>query len=179
MKRNGKSTRGDIIIDLTSLLDVIFIILLVVLCGQNSVSERLSEREAEAKKKSSEAEVIVKLYKDQMDIADSLNQYVWSVSIVVSYDPSEITKRQIRLLKEGEEIECFDLIGNDIDESLTSFRDILSDYIEKNKERPVILSLNEEDENILYRDETAVNEILFELAKGYSNVYIKGNLSGD
>ena len=55
----------------------------------------------------------------------------------------------------------------------TEFRVYLKDYIEQNPEKPVILSLNEGDEKILYRDEKMIKKIFEELSETYKNVYIK------
>ena len=174
MRKKRNSSRGDIIIDLTSLLDVMFIILLVVLCGQSTITDNLSEMQANAESARVQAEAEYKLYDDQLKIADSLNQYVWAVSIAVPYDEAEITKRQILFLKEGEKIETIDLVGNDVTSSISAFKESLINYIQKNNGKPVILSLNDDDSYILYRDEVMVNEVFKELSNMYSNVYIKG-----
>ena len=175
MRRRRNSAKGDIIIDLTSLLDVVFILLLVILCGQSRMSESLSEAEKRAEAMKVQAEAEYKLYQDQLETADGLNQLVCVVSVVVPYDEDEITQRQIQVLREGEEIESFDLIGNNVTRSVAAFRESLVQFIRVNQERPVILSLNEEDDYILYRDEVMVKEIFDELAEEYGNVYIKGN----
>lgn len=175
MRRRRNSAKGDIIIDLTSLLDVVFILLLVILCGQSRMSESLSEAEKRAEAMKVQAEAEYKLYQDQRETADGLNQLVCVVSVVVPYDEDEITQRQIQVLREGEEIETFDLIGNNVTRSVAAFRESLVQFIRVNQERPVILSLNEEDDYILYRDEVMVKEIFDELAEEYGNVYIKGN----
>ena len=177
MRKKRKGLKSDIIIDLTSLLDVMFILLLVVLCSQSRINERLEQSGAEYEQARNQAEETYRLYQDQMDMADQLNQYVWAVSVVVPYDENEITKRQIRLLKEGAEIESFDLIGNNVEDSAKDFKESLAGFIRNNKDNPVILSLNEEDDNILYRDEVMVEEIFTELRKEYPNVYIRGNIS--
>lgn len=179
MRRKRSGSKSDIIIDLTSLLDVIFIMLLVVLCGQSSINESLAEEQSNAEYARTQAESEYQLYKDQIETADSLNQYVWAVSIEVPYNEKEITQRQIRLLKEGEEIESFDLIGNDVTSTIETFKENLVGFIQENKDRPVILSLNEENDKILYRDEVMVNKIFIELSKEYSNVYIKGKIGED
>ena len=179
MRRKKSGSKSDIIIDLTSLLDVIFIMLLVVLCGQSSINESLAEEQSNAEHALIQAESEYQLYKDQIETADSLNQYVWAVSIVVPYNEKEITQRQIRLLNEGKEIENFDLIGNDVTSAIETFKESLVGFIQENKDRPVIISLNEDNDNILYRDEIMVNEILKELSKEYSNVYIKGKIGKD
>ena len=170
-KRRSKS---DIIVDLTSLLDVMFIILLVVLCGQSTITEELSEAQTKAEYAIKQAEEEKWLYEEQQEII----QNVWAVSIMVPYDENEITKRKIRFLMRGKEINSIDLIGNDVTNARNEFRDCLIQYIQQNKDMPVILSLNENDDYILYRDEVMVNTIFEELVSTYSNVYImKGNIS--
>lgn len=172
MQRNGSRFRNDILIDLTSMLDVIFIILLVLACGQTTISEDLNEARTQAEYAKTQAEAEKQLYEEQQEAFAN----VWAVSVVVPYDESEITKRQIRLLKQGEEIQSIDLIGNDITESVNNFRTILVDYIEQNPDKPIILSVNENDDHILYRDEIMVNSIFDELVQTYGNIYIvKGN----
>ena len=53
------------------------------------------------------------------------------------------------------------------------FEQFLSEFIESNADKPVLLSLNEGDENILYRDEMRIMEIFNGLSDRYDNVYIK------
>lgn len=173
-KRNNRS---DVFIDLTSLLDVIFIILLVVLCGQSSINQNLEETQLTAENAQMQAENAKDLYEDMIDTSDSLNQLVRIVSISVPYDKTEITRREIKVLAEGGDIVSFNLIGNEVTEPLNAFKDTLVEYIRQNNEKPVILSLNEDDEKILYRDEIKINDILTDLSKEYENVYIKENLN--
>ena len=68
MRRKRNRFKSDVIIDLTSLLDVIFIILLVVLCGQSSMKENLTQMQADAKDTQAQAEQEYKLYKEQIEI---------------------------------------------------------------------------------------------------------------
>lgn len=176
MRRKRRGTGRDVLIDLTSLLDVMFIILLVVLWGQSNKQENLLKMQTEAEKARMQAEAEYKLYEQQMEIADNINQMVWAASVVVPYDEQDVTRRTIRVLKEGEEIESFELVGNNVTDAVAAFRKSLIRYIEANKGKPVILSLNENDDNILYRDEVMVTETFLELTKKYSNVYIRGSV---
>lgn len=175
--RKKRKSRGDIVIDLTSLLDVIFILLLVVLCGQQGINENLKEKSIEQENAVAQADATREMYEDMIDMEDNIQQMVWAASIAVPYEKTEITKREIKVLVEGEEIESFPLIGNDVEESINQFREVLIEYIESNQDRPVILSLNDNDDNILYRDETRVNDIMTELIETYNNVYIRGSVS--
>lgn len=176
MRRKRGSSRSDIIIDLTSLLDVIFIILLVVLCGQQYQGQELTDGQAAAKQAQEKAEAAYQLYTDQQEMADSLNQLVCTVSVMVPYE-EDVTVRTIMILKEGSDTQEISLKGHDTQTEFAEFQASLADYIQKNKNKPVILSLNENDEYILYRDEMMVNEIFAELAGEYENVYIKGSIS--
>ena len=177
MRRKRRGSGGDVLIDLTSLLDVIFIVLLIVMWSQNTVEGNLKQTQAETEYAKSQTEAEYKLYEQQIEIADNINQYVWAVSVVVPYDKEDVTRRKIQILKEGEEIESFELVGNNITEAIEDFKESLVSYIEQNKKRPVILALNENDDNILYRDEVMVTELFLELTKEYSNVYIRGSVS--
>ena len=172
MLRKGRRFQNDIVIDLTSLLDVIFIILLILVCGQTTIGDDLNEAQIQAEYARTQAEAERQLYEEQQRAFAS----VLAVSVVVPYDENEITRRQIRLLKQGDEIQSIDLIGNDISDPVNEFKEILVSYIEQNKDRPTILSVNENDDHILYRDEVMVNRIFDELVQTYDNVYIvKGN----
>ncbi len=177
MRRKRKGSGRDVLIDVTSLLDVIFIILLVVLLGQNSTQEELLEMRAETENARVQAENEYMLYEQQIELADTVNQMVWAVSVVVPYDEQNVTKRTIQILKEGKEIERFELVGNNVSEAVEAFERSLVAYIEENSDKPVILSLNDNDDTILYRDESMVTELFLELAKKYNHVYIRGSVS--
>ena len=176
MRRTKRGGKGDVLIDLTSLLDVIFIILLIVMWGQNTVETNLKQAQAETESAKTQTEAEQKLYEQQLEIADNINHYVFAVSVVVPYDKEDVTHRTIQILKEGEEIESFELVGNNVNTSVEAFRNSLVKFVEANQDRPVILSLNEQDDNILYRDEVMVTDIFYELTKEYNNVYIRGSL---
>lgn len=171
MRKVGRSSKGDVIIDLTSLLDVMFIILLVVLFGQKTVT---ADTQSKAEEAISQAEEEKRLYEEQQEAFSS----IWAVSVIVPYDENEITKRHICILEKGEEIKSIDFVGNDTVNARDEFKNYLVDYIKKNEDKPIMLSLNDDNEYILYRDEVMVNNIFDELIKTYRNVYvIKGSVS--
>ena len=176
MRRIKRGSKSDVLIDLTSLLDVIFIILLIVMWSQTTVESNLKQAQADTEFAKNQTEAEQNLYEQQMEIADNINQYVFAVSVVVPYDKENVTYRTIQILKEGEEIESFELVGNNVKTSVEAFRASLVKFVDANKDRPVILSLNEHDDNILYRDEIMVTDIFYELTKEYNNVYIRGSI---
>lgn len=167
--RKKRRNNLDILIDLTSLLDVIFIILLIVVCNQQYLNNKLSEESLKAENVVAEAEASKALYLDQIDTIQNYNELL---SVYASYDPSTVTERHIRVLKNEQDIKTFDLTGNNVSAPLEEFKDYMVTYIENNPEKPVVLSLNDHDENILYRDEKAIKKIFEELSE-YPNVYLK------
>ncbi len=177
MRRTKRGGKGDVLIDVTSLLDVIFIVLLVVLLGQSNVETSLKQAQAEAEEAKNQMNAEQMLYEQQLELADGINKYVFAVSVIVPYDKEDVTHREIKMLQEGKEIESFELVGNNVTEAVEDFKKSLVSYIEQNTTRPVILALNENDDNILYRDEVMVTELFLELTKKYSNVYIRGSVS--
>ena len=179
MRRKRGGSGRDVLIDLTSLLDVIFIILLVVLVGQSNTKEDLETLQDEAERARAEAVTEQELYEQQREIADTVNQMVWAAAVMVPYEEQDVTQRTILILKEGEEIERFELAGNNTTDAVEAFKNSLTGYIEANQDKPVILSLNDKDDKILYRDEVMVTELFLELANTYSNVYVRGSVSGE
>lgn len=167
--RKKRRNNLDILIDLTSLLDVIFIILLIVVCNQQYLNNKLSEESTKAESVVAEAEAAKALYLDQIDTIQNYNELL---SVYASYDPATVTERYIRVLRNDEEIETFTLMGNNVDGTLSEFKEYMNKYIQNNPEKPVVLSLNDRDENILYRDEKSIKKIFEELAE-YPNVYLK------
>lgn len=177
MRRNRKNSRNDVIIDLTSMLDVIFIILLVVMVGQKTVGIK-NAQENDAYESSHSAAVSAlndakELYEDAADTA----KYFRTASVSVPYDEEAVHKRTAKILFMGyNEIQEISLTGNDTEKAFEELTGLLENYINENQGNPVVLSLNDDDGKILYRDEKAVTEIFLGLSESYDNVYIKGNL---
>ena len=181
MKRRRHRAKSDILIDLTSLLDVIFIVLLVVMARQHVMTEKQAEQiEAgmsveEAQTLEAEARAKYELFLDQTEMTDQLNQYVYAITVTSTYSEEDVTKRKIWFLKKGdaEPSEPIDLVGEDVSEAMQRFKNELEKYVQENEDYPVILSLNENDEKILYRDEKKIKDIFGELVATYTYVYIR------
>lgn len=169
--KKQRSGRGDVLIDLTSLLDVIFIILLVVLCHGQLSSQQVRDEKIQVEKKMTEVDKKDSLYSQQLDTIDELQQYVMIVSVDASYDPSNIKERTVTVLISGSsEPEQFFLSGEDTKETLEQLEEKLKACIEENEDKQIILSLNENDDRILYRDETAIIKIFENLWNEHRNV---------
>ena len=103
MKRRHRA-KSDIVIDLTSLLDVVFIVLLVVICRQHILTDSQQEKMGDVEAREALAQEKYELYMDQLETADQLNQYVWAVSVYARYSSEKVTERHISVLREGQEI---------------------------------------------------------------------------
>ena len=181
MKRRRHRAKSDILIDLTSLLDVIFIVLLVVMARQHVMTEKQAEQvEAgisveEAQALEAEARAKYELYLEQTEMTDQIGEYICAISVTSTYSETDVTRRKIWFLKKGdaEPSNPIELVGEDVSKSMQTFKEELEKYVLENEDYPVILSLNENNEKILYRDEKAIKKIFEELAEQYKNVYIK------
>ena len=89
--RRRRNNKSDLMIDLTSLLDVIFIILLVVMCSQQLTKWDYESREQKATETVRDAEAIAQLYQDQMETHDKLNEYVVKLSVYADFNPAQVT----------------------------------------------------------------------------------------
>lgn len=179
MKRRHRA-ESDILIDLTSLLDVIFIVLLVVFARTQNLTEKTddqvnsaNETLAQANILSQQAQAEYELYQDQIEMADNLQQYVFTISVNSSYRSDDVTRRQISVLPNGGEIITFELRGADVKKEMNEFRKIMEQYVEAHPDQPVIMTLNEKDEKILYRDEKEIKKIFEELCESHDNVFMR------
>lgn len=187
---NNPFDKSDIAIDLTSLLDVIFIVLLIVMCSQNLTAETREQeaetREQEAAEATMDAEKTKELYSQHMEKYEETDRFVLfidvSAAITDSQKPSE---RRVRVLSGVEEAgeapyELTLTPANDSAryEELHKYLDgKIKDYGgggpegDEGAKRPVILTVNKGDEDILYRDEMSIELIFQKLREDYDFVY--------
>ncbi|MBQ9490238.1 MAG: hypothetical protein IJU80_09940 [Lachnospiraceae bacterium] len=179
MKKKRHRAKSDILIDLTSLLDVIFIVLLVVIGRQMTLAEKQQEQvEAngtveEAMALAQDAQAKYELYMDQVDTAEQIGQYVCVVSVYAYYNEADLTERYVQIYRKGdaEPFAKFELKGEYVEDSLNEIRIAIEEYAKKNDDLPVILTLNENDEKILYRDEREILRIFGELRNSNNNIF--------
>ena len=176
--RRRKRTKGDILIDFTSLMDVIFILLMLVLSKQQAFAkqseELLDQQFLEASAKTEMAQNEYYLYRDQVESSENIQEYMCLLSVYCNYDKKEITSREIRVLGvKDDKYGPVELKGNDVAEQMDELEEYLKKNIEDNPEKVAVLSLNKDDDNILYRDEARILEIFDDLKTSYPNVIIK------
>ncbi len=176
--RRRRRTKGDIIVDFTSLLDVIFILLMLVLSKQqvfaSQSKEKLEQDLAAANAMEEQAEKEYRLYEDQVESSEKINEYICLVSVYCNYDKNEVTSRTISILDyDGIADVPIELKGNDVTAEMSELEKRLTDTIEDNPDKAILLSLNKDDDNILYRDENKILEIFGKLSDEYENVVLK------
>ena len=170
MKRR-RENKNNIIIDLTSLLDVVFIVLLVLICQLQTSGKKTEQAEKDAKRAELSANAAAEIYNDLSDSHKNLSDYVVFIAVNSQFEEN-LTTRHINLLCSDETVtipEIKDLEGTYTD-GYKDLRNFIEDYIKANSTKTIVLSLNENDEDILYRDEKAIKQIFTELTIEYDNV---------
>lgn len=171
--------KGNIIIDLTSMLDVIFIVLLVVMSMNQEQESKMRAVEEESRQQSISYNNAREQYEDQSDSIGNISEYIAFISINASFDEDLVT-RHISVMnsdKKSEPPVIPELKRTKTAESFDTLTEYLEGCIQENPERVVVLSLNEGDEDILYRDEKEIKGIFYRLkAEHGDNVRIKGSV---
>ena len=170
MKR--RRNKSNILIDLTSLLDVVFIILLVVMCQLQETKNTYAAKEESIQQQENDFNELKKLYSDQIESLGSVSDYISYITVNAQYDEDLVT-RHITILnsdKQSEIPEIPQLKGLRVSDGYDELNKYLSTYVAENPERVVVLSFNEDDEDILYRDEKAIKAIFTQLSSEYPNI---------
>lgn len=170
--RNHLRNRGAGGIDLNPLLDVIFIILLVVVCNSASQTVNLKEAAAEAEAVQEEAEMVRDVYEEQLDSLQNMQDYVMPVALMVRFDSENVKNRKIEILM-GEKLTEIEITPDTEDEGYGKLKELLTESLSGAEGRVMLLSLNEGDEQILYRDEVRVKEMTEELNEEFGNLFLK------
>ena len=173
MRKNRKG--GNILIDLTSLLDVVFIVLLVLVCKLYSDESAIAGRQEDIAARQSALASQQQLYEDQIEALGDKNRYIAFVSVNARFDEDLIT-RHIEVMNSDEASAIPDipeLKGMNVSDSYDALRGYLEGYASENPDKVIVLSLNEDDEEILYRDEKALKSMLTEVRSAHDNVRLR------
>ncbi len=162
--------KGNILIDLTSLLDVVFIVLLVVLSLLQEKEGVMEQQQADIQNEQAALASLQEQYDDQLDSLKGLEQYVAFISVNSRYDTDLVT-RHIEVIKsdQGSVIPEISVLKRLSTDGFDELKEYIESYIREHPDRVVVLSLNEGDEDILYRDEKAIKNMFNELKAEYGN----------
>ena len=171
MKKNiSEKIKFDI--DLTPLLDVIFIVLMVVMCNVNL--NNAAEAPGAEISESSEEAISESMKKKLLEELTEIEDRVAFVIIYADFEDADPTLRHVRFKvndKEDPSMPLIDINPDNEEESYDKIRTYLSRVLEDYDGIPVWMSID--DAQILYRDYVKIQDILEELkGSGVGDLYI-------
>ena len=184
MKRRnpGPSSQSGAPVELTPLLDVIFICLFVVIIGYAQVASAadrqreeevaaLEERVAQLEAESFDQEAAMKAYEDAAAAYEGtvIGSRVMIVTVSCTYSSHDALTRQIRIMTSDKEFDPIQIRTGSEKTGFSRLSRLLEDYILSHKDQVVVLSLN--TDSILVRDKEAASRVLQDLAEKYDYVY--------
>lgn len=175
MNRSRSKGIKQFIIDLTPLLDVIFILLIVVLANGTRSEELANEQLEEAMEVKSSAEQQVNAYKSHFEAYSDIDEYFSIITVSAGYHSDNRRERTISIkVNENDEIQ-FELNPVNQDDQWEKITQDIQKTISAKNDLPAILVLNiKNDEKMLYRDEEAIMRIFDGLKTEYpQNVEIR------
>ena len=194
----GPATTPNATIDLTSLLDVIFIFLFVIILAYAKIAaqkevayeEQIAQLQQELKEhqaESYELDTIIQSYEASVQQYQELDNLVKKITIYCNYDHNDPSTRTIKILMPGNEPITITLSKDNSDTGFNRLEAILSEFIEENKPNTlkdednknasadgvsfiiVFLSLNE----IQRGDREKIDAIATGFMNQYENVYYR------
>ncbi len=153
--------------DLTPLLDVIFIVLMVVMCNRSvGENKEIAELVKENDRLNSENRVL----SDQIYAEENKDDLVSNVVLYADYESENPRTRHI-WLAHGEDslTEPVTITPETEEEGFVRIREELEGYVTESTDKPVLIVLDES--RILYRDQQSLDKMLDELDQNHTNLY--------
>ncbi len=180
MKRRNPSQAAQLNspIELTPLLDVIFIFLFFVLIGSTALYNKrlgeLEERENSVNEKIEEqldTQSEIDALQERLDYYENgvLSTKVRIVTVFCEYSEDDNTEREIRILYPGDTESKISLDDQTKQTALDQLEADLQTFISSNSNYDIVLVINEE--NILNRDYNSINKLMEDLEEQNENVY--------
>lgn len=170
MRRNRKLKKG-LDIDLTPLLDVIFIVLMVVMCRLSLVTNEEREKTLEAENAAEEASANYEVTRTQLENYENEDQLVAFITLNAMYEKNNPKTRHIRLAYNDETvIEDIVITPETQEQSYSQFVEEITAFVEGKAGSPVLLSID--DDQILYRDHIRLEKEIASLQENYTNLFL-------
>ncbi len=165
------TNRANTVFDMTPLLDVIFIVLMVVMCNQLLGTREAQETIQDMSVSLEEAEAENELHKAQLETYENAESIVAYVTLHADYDALDRKTRHIRLAYDNDvTFEEIILSPETETEGYEKLRENMTDFLSGKAGMPVMLTLDQD--RILYRDQVEISAMLKELAKEFGNLYL-------
>lgn len=179
------------VVELTSLLDVIFIVLMIVICNQQinleekgrdveAACEEAAEVKAEAEAVLSEAEDLraeaeaeKALFEEHREKFEDVSSQMTTVTVIIDYQPSNLRTRTIRLVADADTPETITITPETENDAYTKFEEKLEDLVTQAEasDKPVVISIDMT--RILYRDELRAEEVLSAVYGRHGNLFYR------
>lgn len=159
--KNQSFSLGQFLIDLTPLLDVIFILLIVVLTYQDGYIKDADDKKAEADKivqmandAKAKAESSNETAQEQLDTYANIHDYVNVVTVYASYTPSNIKYRTLHVEINNNDIWEKEINPSNEQRVWEECRTYIEEKLTGLSAMPTVFSIM--NEKMLYRDEQAI-----------------------
>lgn len=179
------------VVELTSLLDVIFIVLMIVICNQQiNLEEKGHDVEAayeeaalltaeaqaalsEAEDLRAEAEAEKALFEEHREKFEDVSSQMTTVTVIIDYQPSNLRTRTIRLMADADAPETITITPETENDAYTKFEEKLEDLVTQAEasDKPVVISIDMT--RILYRDELRAEEVLSAVYGRHGNLFYR------
>lgn len=179
------------VVELTSLLDVIFIVLMIVICNQQiNLEEKGHDVEAayeeaalltaeaeaalsEAEDLRAEAEAEKALFEEHLEKFEDISSQMTTVTVIIDYQPSNLRTRTIRLMADADTPETITITPETENDAYTKFEEKLEDLVTQAEasDKPVVISIDMA--RILYRDELRAEEVLSAVYGRHGNLFYR------
>lgn len=167
----NKKSIPSLDIDLTPLLDVIFIVLMVVMCHQSLGTQAAEQKIGQLTTALNKAESKNGLLKKQLETFNNADILVAHVTLHADYDLENPKTRHIKFVfNNNVEFEEITITTETEEKSFTALETNMKAFLDNKKDKPVLIALNEDC--ILYRDQVKLFQMLTELENQYKNLYI-------
>ena len=162
--------RNGVDFDMTPLLDVIFIVLMVVMCHQTLNTQKDQGKIDELKTDLDQATAKIGIYETQLGAYENANDLVAYVTLYADYDTGNPKIRHIKLAYNNDV--AFDeltITPTTEIEIYSKFQEEMEKFLSEKDNTPVLIIL--EDSHILYRDQQELSKILQGVDDKYDNVF--------
>lgn len=189
-------------VELTSLLDVIFIILMIVICNQQINLEEKRENvekmaveaqteaenirlEADAVRAQAEAELMAaedlkaevqaekELFEKHRDRLENITEQMTTVTVRIDFQPSNPKTRTIRMSVDGRTEEPITVTPATEDDAFSKFEETLENTVAEAEAENKPVVIEIDMDGILYRDEQRTEEMLFGISGRHQNLFYR------
>ena len=158
-RRNaGPASSPNSVIDLTSLLDVIFILLFIIIMAYAQASQALKDEKIKIEQETLDAQAAQEAYQQATEQLENVGERVLFVTVYCTYSESDPSLRSIQIVASNNETESFEINEKNESTTFTRLKNHLETMIDNNKEKTIFIDVN--TEQILRRDYEAIDRII-------------------